>query len=246
MESENKILKFLKGFSLSETLIALAVIGVVFTISLGTVIAETNKHQTAVRLKKFYSILSSAFSVESSKSGKSSDWQIPSVFSEKSTYSVFEKYVKSNLMVMKDCKSSVEDDCSFDFKELDGSEKTLNSTWTRFFLNDGMFVAMQYVPDPYYKVIYFYVDTNGKKRLNVVGRDIFLLEYWIQNDYNPEYEGRLFTFGHEYSRDELISGDNEFACNKVSTGNYCSSLIMKDGWEIKNGYPWAQARYVVK
>lgn len=235
-----------KGFTLSEMLITLAVIGVVLVISAGTLIAETNKKQTATGLKKIYSVLTAAFNAEISESGASRDWILPSSFSDKSTYSVYKDYVEPNIVVAKDCRSSVDDDCNFKFKELDASEKTLNSSWTRFFLNDGMFVAMQYVPDTHYKVIYFYVDINGKKRLNVVGRDIFLFEYWIQNDYNPEYEGRLFTFGHQYSREELLSDSNEYNCNKTKTGNYCSSLIMIDGWEIKQGYPWSQARYVVR
>ena len=105
---------------------------------------------------------------------------------------------------------------------------------------------MQTIANADYKVVYFYFDTNGKKRLNVVARDIFLFEYWVQNNEHPEYVGKLLPFGHEYSREELITGDNPNNCNKRANGNYCGALIMKDDWQIIKGYPWAQARYKVE
>ena len=112
---------------------------------------------------------------------------------------------------------------------------------------NGSFVAMQTIGDRNYKVVYFYVDTNGKKRLNVVGRDIFLFEYWVQNDKNPEYEGTLRPLGFEYTRDQIIAKSaNENNCTSTGNGSYCAALIMKDNWQIIRGYPWAQARYVVQ
>ena len=49
-----------KGNTLSETLIALVIVGVVFTISMGTIVADYNKNQTVVRLKKMYSVFEQA------------------------------------------------------------------------------------------------------------------------------------------------------------------------------------------
>ena len=97
-----------------------------------------------------------------------------------------------------------------------------------------------------FKVLYFYIDTNGKKRLNVVARDIFMFEYWIQNDTHPEYVGQFLPYGHEYMKSELMSSSNPNNCSVGQNGNYCGALIMKDGWKIIKGYPWAQARYVIQ
>ncbi len=235
-----------RGNTLSETLIALAIVGVVFTVALGTMIADFNKNQVSVKLKIVYSTLSQAFNAAVAKNGAPVNWNIPDEFNERVSNDVFETYLKPQLIILKDCKNSVSDQCDYIFKDLSGTEISLNSTWTRFYLNNGMFVAMQAITNPTQKVLYFYVDTNGKKRLNVVGRDIFLFEYWLQNDDKPSDAGQLFTYGHEYSREELISTGNENNCNSSKNGNYCSSLIMHDNWEIKLGYPWAQARYAVK
>lgn len=246
LKSKNIKQYYKKGNTLSETLIALVIVGVVFTISMGTIVADYNKDQTVVRMKKLYSTFANAINASTTRNGTPDSWEVEQNLSERGSYQFFEQYLKPFLVLSRDCKNSVEGQCNFVFKELDGTEKSLNSTWTRFFLNDGAFVAVQTYANDKYKVLYLYIDTNGKKRLNVVARDIFIFEYWIQNDDHPEYVGKLLPYGHEYSRSELISDSNQNNCNRTKNGNYCSALIMKDQWRIITGYPWAQARYVVQ
>lgn len=243
---KNKLTSHKSGNTLSETLIAMVLVGVVFTIGLGTVVADYNKNQTVVRMKRLHSIMSQAFDNSIARKGSYTNWSFPEQLSEQGTYLFFEEYLKPSLILSRDCKNSTSGQCAYTFKELDGTEKSLNSTWARFFLNDGAFVALQAYGNEDYKVIYFYIDTNGKKRLNVVARDIFLFEYWVQNAEHPEYEGKFLPFGHEYTREELISTSNINNCNRATNGNYCSALIIKDNWQIIHGYPWAQARYVVQ
>ena len=234
------------GNTLAETLIVMTVIGIVFTLSIGTFVADYNRNQTVVRLQKLYSTLSQAFDKSIAENGSPYTWDYPEHLSEQGSYHFFETYLRPNLMLMRDCKNSTEGYCNYSFKELDATEKNLNSTWARFFLNDGAFVAMQALSNKNYKVVYFYVDTNGKKRLNVVARDIFLFEYWIENIEHPEYVGKLRAFGEGKLREDLISETDPNNCNKNMNGNYCAALIMNDNWQIINGYPWAQARYVVQ
>ncbi|MBQ9245566.1 hypothetical protein IJ182_04790 [bacterium] len=243
-----KTLFYKKRFAntLAETLIVLTIIGIVFTLSLGTFFADYNKNQTVVRLKKMYSVLTQAFNRSIVENGNPAYWDIPDNINERNNYQFFEEYLKPYLILAQDCKTTTEGECNYIFKELDGTEKSLPPSWTRFFLNDGAFIAMQAVSNKNYKVIYFYVDTNGKKRLNVVARDIFLFEYWLQNDKHPEYVGKVYPLGHEYDRDELISDFDRNCCHSFMSGNYCGALIMNDNWQIIKGYPWAQARYVVQ
>lgn len=46
------------------------------------------------------------------------------------------------------------------------------------------------------------------------------------------------------SRDELISVDTEYRelngykCSEGYSGGLCGALIITDGWEIKDDYPW--------
>ena len=78
------------GNTLSETLIALAVIGIVFTLSVGTFVADYNKNQTVVRLKKVYGVLSQAFTNSSVKNGNVEDWDFPVKLSKEGSYSVLD------------------------------------------------------------------------------------------------------------------------------------------------------------
>lgn len=237
---------FKKAYSLSETLITLAIVGIVFTIAAGMLAADYNKTQTVVRLEKAYSIISQAFFKSVALNGSSSNWDIDSNLSESGSYNFFSYYLKPSFVLLRDCKNSIHGQCAFVFKELDGTEKSLNSTWVRFYLNDGMFIALQTISHDDYKVIYFYVDTNGKKRLNVVARDIFVFQYFIKNRANPELEGKLLPLGYGLSREELISNSDINNCNVNSNGNNCAALIMLDNWQILQGYPWSHARYIVQ
>ena len=248
VKTRKKILnKWKFGNTLSETLIALAIIGIVFTLSIGTFVADYNRNQTVVRLKKIYGVLNQCFTASIAKNGDILGWDFPERLSDEGSYLFFNNYLKNHLVIMRDCKNSTEGSCGYTFKNLQGEEKELSSNWTRFYLNDGMFIALQCnSSSDKYKVIYFYIDTNGKKRLNVLGRDIFVYEYWIENAAHPEYVGKLLPFGHEFDRDELISASNINNCNNTTDGGYCAALIMKDNWQIIKGYPWAQARYVVQ
>ena len=234
------------GSSLSEVIIVLALLGIVFTLTLGVMVADYNKNQTVVRLEKTFLILSKSLRMSVTQNSEPDTWWFPTTLSETDSYSFFEKYLKPHLILTLDCKNSIDGNCTFDFKELDGEVKSLNSSWVRFYLNNGAFVAMQAIKNKEYKVLYFYVDINGKKRLNVVGRDIFMFEYWIENPKHKDWVGVLLPYGHEFSHSELISDKNLNNCNSNSKGNYCGALIWMDGWQIKYGYPWAHARHIIK
>ena len=80
-----------------------------------------------------------------------------------------------------------------------------------------------------------YLDVNGKNGPNRIGRDIFMLIYYLQ--------GRLAGTVHPYSvnnlsREAILSDSHEFNCNKNRIGSRCAGLIIIDGWQIKKDYPW--------
>ena len=226
-----------KGFTLAEALVAIVIIGLLATLLLGKLFVNTIKQQTVAQLQKTSNILGQAFKKTEVLNGFHQYWDFPSGVSQVSTNMFFDDYLKNDLVLMEDCKNKTTDECEYKFKELNGSVKTLESLWRRFYLNDGMFVAMQTNGSENNKVIYFYVDVNGKKFSNTVGKDIFMFEYWVQNSLHPDYEGKLLPRGHEFSREDIISGQTD-SCSKGATGNYCGALIVKDNWKISDDYPW--------
>ena len=77
------------------------------------------------------------------------------------------------------------------------------------------------------------VDVNGFKRPNRLGKDVF---YFVLSKYGLQPYGGPGTAGwsaERFNRDYMKN-----SCNKNSYGNYCTALIMYDGWKIEKDYPW--------
>ena len=101
------------------------------------------------------------------------------------------------------------------------------------------------------------VDIDGpNKGKNEAGKDFFY--FVMQFDKNFEINNvqgnvvvekvGVFPLGlglkRMLSREELISGSTEYtplngdACSKEGGKGLCGALIITDGWEIKDDYPW--------
>ena len=97
-------------------------------------------------------------------------------------------------------------------------------------LSDGTLIA--FVPfsrdensQPYWGTEQkFYIDLNGPKKPNIIGKDVFL--FMIYND-------KVIAFG-SYNSENFINS----SCIKTGNGQMCAAKIIKDGWEIKDDYPW--------
>ena len=76
-----------------------------------------------------------------------------------------------------------------------------------------------------------FVDINGKSKPNILGRDFFMFDLDSVNTM------KIRPAGYGYSRDDLLK-----FCEVHDGNTYeylrCTGLIVLDGWEIKNDYPW--------
>ena len=86
------------------------------------------------------------------------------------------------------------------------------------------------------------VDLNGFKAPNQYGRDIF---YFCLDGERGQIIPHQWDDGDEStvekSRTELINAPSaeNYQCNKTNgRGMWCAALIMRDGWQIKDDYPW--------
>ncbi len=229
-----------KAFTLAEVLITLGIIGVVAAMTMSVLIANHQKQETVVMLKKAYSEISQALARAEVDHGTIDTWSF-----EPTNRVIFtQEYLKPYIKVLRFCN------------DIDGSPK-MAECWTEkltkpdgniqsftFDLNDWSFIT----PSGY-SVLYwlhgsgqgghFFVDVNGpKKGPNRYGRDIFrfiLTFAEADNTYNDTvgYQTGLRGYGlnDTNTRDDLLTN-----CSQI--GNYCSGLIILDGWQIKKDYPW--------
>ncbi len=229
-------MKILKGFTLSEVLITLVIIGVIAAITVPLIVTNYQKQQTVSKLKKVYSTISNAVNLSSLQNGSSSDnWANDSDYS---ALEYFNTYLKPYMQILKTCKNNVE--CGYTsstpWSYLSGTVydwhlSEVASTRKFFYLSDGVFVAIKtgYLDaasgEAVYSNIVFFIDVNGTKGPNKFGRDVFVLQ-------DTESKG-ILPNGAGYSQTDINNN-----CKSGGSGTYCFQKIVNDSWEIKSDYPW--------
>ena len=184
-----KLKRFL-GFTLAEILIAFGILGIIAVLILPPFIQHQNEKANVNRLKKVYATLSEAYLFAKAEYGPSDSWDIVDN-NQNSTRKIF-SYFEPYLSITKKCDNKA--GCwASSTKSLSGqtarwSDKNkMGIDSYGFILRDGIYATMdlfrgstgilgltcgaEVMSDPY---VAFYVDVNGNKKPNVVGRDIFI------------------------------------------------------------------------
>ena len=180
--------KFL-GFSLAEVLTTLTVIGVVASITVPVLIKSHEERVIVANLKKAYAIFYEANKLSNIDNGP---WKISTTSTETATGSgLAYKYYKQYLNVIKDCGVQAPGCWG------KGKTKNLNGedyTWAAdgflvggsysITLSNGMYVSFDTsqrpaelghdCPDGDCWIAIIFVDVNGNKGPNTIGRDIFI------------------------------------------------------------------------
>lgn len=240
-----------KGFTLAEVLITLGIIGIVAAMTMPSLVANHRKKETAIKVKKAYSLLSQVFQRSIADNGDPINWEfehdIPGA-----SQKCGDTYIAPYLNVIKRCGASDEGDCETKILPLNGGAFAIYSSRdsAKYFLKDGSMIVVK--PNVYDVVdsvtgetirmnaIRIYVDINGAKKPNTWGKDFFYFVYMRgpATQY-ADVNGRFLPNGSIYSVEELLSVTTTGnACHKNNAGWGCASLIMKQNWEITEDYPW--------
>ncbi len=218
-------LKRKAAFTLAEVLITLGIIGVVAAMTMPSLVVNYQKKQTAVRLKRFYSIMNQAILRWQQDEGLipedirfSSDTIKNGANTEKWYNETIGKYIQSIS------------------KEVTKDNKGISVAF-----NDGSgFDA--YVPDTTQIHIFFCTDYKYCKHYgegNFDGKHGFLFNISKGKFYAslPEYQNS--TREHLLSDCKYGNLENPSVSSK-GRRHACARLIQFDGWEIKDDYPWNQ------
>lgn len=239
------------AFTLAEVLITLGIIGVVAALTLPTVIANYQKQQTVTKLKKAYSILGQVMQKSVADNGAIS-LSVGENVNSTNVKEFFETYWlpyfnAPEIYSSADWNNNKDDNDGWQYKSLDGKPYIINVetdyNFGRIFFatqdNMTFFINImnwQYEYDDagntisqtavYSSKQLVYVDINGLKAPNIVGKDLFSFNVEFQN-------GKVSARFGESTLDVI----NRY-CNKNSSGDSCAAKIMRDGWKIRNDYPW--------
>ena len=247
------------AFTLAEVLITIGIIGVVAAMTLPTLIGNYQKKQVISRLKKAFSEYAQAMQMAQVENGTLDTWALmpSSDFNnnqlEQSKY-FGEKYLFPNIKTLNTCIPTSSECWADDVKNLNNESMT-----NPHFTNQLTDKAISFITPAGYSVYYwlhsngngmwYTVDVNGpKNRPNQIGKDIFAFgaSWGVPGAKIKPMGISNSTETIDYTRDDIITGTNleqpQYKCHKESSagplGAYCAALIVLDGWEIKDDYPW--------
>ena len=232
---------FKKAFTLSETLIALTVIGVVAAITVPNIMIQNQKEQAVVRLKKVYSEFSQATTMAKTTYGDSTTWDYTLSNTE-----FFRKYFYPYITLSSQSIQDAKKDNIYYYQTSGAVESSLlimraqgeiielisGSQIFTYPLNYGGTVS------EYLRKCYA-IDVNGYKKPNRFGRDLFMMCLDSERGIVPHAWNDNEPSTVKKTREQLKkSSSYSYQCSRKARGMWCAALIMKDGWKIKDDYPW--------
>ena len=236
--------QFENGFTLAEVLITLVIIGVIAALTIPAAVAYYQKEETIAQLKQVYSQLNQAIRLSVPEHGDPRTWDY-----SLTGIDFFNEYLNNYIQI----KRMSLDANEIRYQRTDGSVENgfnpLKDGANVIVLNSG---AIIYISNSSpsssatslrnsLKQKGFAVDTNGLKGPNKIGRDLFFFFLDGENGMVfPRSCDDTESATVERSRDELKNGPSaeDYQCNKSGRGMWCAALIIKDGWQIKDDYPW--------
>ena len=205
-----------KAFTLAEVLITLGIIGIVVAMTMPALIAEHQKKIAAVRLEKFYSVMSQAVL----------RWQNDDAI-EPNNFTFDSSAIKNGEYLLNWYNTTIGKYIQSNSVNKEGEQ------YIKVALNDGSgFVA--YIQFENLINIFYCVDYKYCAPESYDGRRTFLFS--LNN-------GRFVTSQdssvyNNMSRDELLEECKTPYTTLNSKRHACTRLIQVDGWRIAKDYPW--------
>ena len=249
------------AFTLAEVLITLGIIGIVACMTLPVLVSKYREHVTVNRLRQVYSLLKQAESMAVNEYGDINTWDFIDLKTMAGIYPglntlVFDKYYKPYLKTAK---------CNYraTIKAANGTPFiTIENDYKYVCLPNGTVIYGNTLAGSGYTGTIVYVDLNGKKGPNVVGRDVFTFlinrPVYKSSDYNTDsyrvvpkcpvgistcfagpYQGAsgYYWKGDEETLIKYCLGGSDSFYTLANGGNSCAYMIEQAGWKVPKNYP---------
>ena len=215
---ENK--KF--GFTLTELLIALTIIGAVAALSIPSMMENLNKKQMVTQLKSTVSsiqtLAGNQLAIKKSRTLKDTDFADPAKLLQ-----------EKNFQIAKFCDSAA--DCWADKYKMIvnmGEAVDYHGDITTVVLKNGIVIGYKLhnnnvvLPGNDKTIGWFFIDLNGKDKPNIIGRDFF--------DFFISEKGKIMDY-FQANNEEYVKATSLNDC-KGGLGTYCFGEIIRNNWTI--------------
>lgn len=164
------------AFTLSEVLLVLTIIGVVAALTIPTLLQKISDDQYKAAWKKAYSALSQATNRLVADNNGSLKWICTTGY-----HNCFANAYQTYFNVVKTCSSATPEGCwhnANSWQSLDGTLRTAVPAQPGFVLNNGTLILFAYNDTNCNSGVEkkcgdFWIDVNGFKNPNTIGKDIF-------------------------------------------------------------------------
>lgn len=222
--------KFLwSGFTLSEALIALAIVGIIVALTVPNVINNYQKKSFAIAAKKNYLNIQ-----ESLIRLQTENYRNKSIFGttlqkqgDQELTDNVGKFLTENFRINNDCGETAQPCFAPTYKAIDSSSETAFSCdGYSVSLSNGASVCMIPASISPINPVTVYLDTNGPDTPNIGGRDMFTFN--IYEDFSIDEVSPTEIKNATVNRNTLF--DNN--CKTSSVGKGCFNKLIIDKWEM--------------
>lgn len=227
--------KFL-GFSLSEALIALTIVGVIAAITIPNVVASYQKQTMLTLLQKTYHELNENLTILHTEAYNKTFYQSLLSLQGRTVANTAGKFFIGDTNndpyynIIKDCETTAQPCFAASYSNINGN------TTQAFSCNNGYNVilksgtAMCIIPADGGQPAKVHIDVNGQDNPNIGGRDMFT--FYIYDDYSIDDKDitpdKIKNDTAETARNDLFTA----SCLSSTIGEGCFGKILNDNWKM--------------
>lgn len=222
-----------RGFTLSETLITLGIIGVIAAMTIPNLIAKNEQRKTVTKLQRAISVMNQAYKQSVEDNGEISIEEFNSLGGEEYVKKYWQPYLKATYCAnFQACGYK-----TWGFTLPNGNSAGwyyMSSGRPAFYTMDGFLyiIIFSYSAAATSKIEvgqHIFVDLNGGEKPNKFGHDVFMLTRLTDG------EG-VQPMGYRMTDEDVNKG-----CSyKIPDADFitCAEKIRRAGWQIDKSYPW--------
>ncbi len=224
------------GFSLSEVLIATAIIGIIAAITIPTVVASYQKQTMLSLLQKTYLELGENLMILSTEAYNKTFYQSLLSLQGRSIANTAGKFFmgdadeKGYYSVIKDCETTAQPCFADTYANLNGTKNEAFSCSEGYNVLIKSGTAMCIIPADGGNPAEVHVDVNGPEGPNIGGRDMFT--FYIYDDYSIDEK----DIGPDKIKDNTAKDAREAlytkSCKVSTIGEGCFGKLLNDNWKM--------------